>query len=61
MYYRNKDGTKHERKGIWIDNDLRGEVIHTFPERGVKSPMERTCLYFDFKVFIKQISSKYSI
>ena len=41
MYYRNKDGTEHERKGIWIDNDLRGEVIHTFPTRGEGSLTER--------------------
>ena len=31
MYYRNKDGTEHERKGIWNDIDLRGVVRHHFP------------------------------
>lgn len=33
LYYRNQDGTEHERKGIWIDNDLRGEVKHYFPAK----------------------------
>ena len=31
IYYKNKDGTEHERRGQWIDNDLRGQVIHQFP------------------------------
>ena len=31
IYYKNKDGTEHERRGQWIDNDLRGQVIHHFP------------------------------
>ena len=30
IYYKNKDGTEHERRGQWIDNDLRGQVIHHF-------------------------------
>ena len=31
IYYRNKDGTEHERRGHWTDNDLRGHVLHYFP------------------------------
>ncbi len=30
MYYKNRDGSSHERHGIWLDNDLRGEVRHYF-------------------------------